>query len=175
MKKILILVLLVLFCSGSVFGGEFKDILKKAEQGDVVAQYNLGQMYLYGQGTTQNFKQAIYWYTKAAKQGLADYQYNLGVMYNTGQGVTKNSKQAVYWYKKSAEQGDADAQYNLGVMYYNGHGVLKNDKKAYIWLSLAAAQGHKDAAKNRDITAKKLTPQQLAEAQELAAQMQKKN
>jgi hypothetical protein len=44
MKKILILILLVLFCSGSVFGG-FKDTLKKTEQGDVDSQWNVALMY----------------------------------------------------------------------------------------------------------------------------------
>ena len=34
MKKILILVLLILFCSGSAFGGEFEETLKKVEQDD---------------------------------------------------------------------------------------------------------------------------------------------
>ena len=37
MKKLLILVLLILFCSGSAFGGEFEETLKKAKQGDAKA------------------------------------------------------------------------------------------------------------------------------------------
>ena len=56
----------------------------------------------------------------------------------------------------------------------DGKGVTPNYKKAYVWLSLAAAHGGKDSIKNRDITAKILTPQQLSEAQELVAQMQEK-
>ena len=174
MKKILILVLLIFFCAGSAFCGEFEDTLKNAEQGDVIAQYNLGSMYDNGKGTTQNYKQAFYWYKKSAEQGNAYAQYNIADMYKNGEGTTQNYKQAFYWYKKSAEQGNAYAQYNLGVMYYNGEGITQNYKQAYIWGSLASAQGHKEAPKFRDTMAKKLTPQQLAEAQKLAAQMQEK-
>ena len=51
-------------------------------------------MYDNGQGVTQDYKQAVYWFEKAATQGLAKAQYNLGLMYSNGQGVTQNYKQA---------------------------------------------------------------------------------
>jgi len=69
MKKFLMFVLLILCFSGPVFCGEFEDTLKKAEQGNAFAQYNLGWMYANGQGVTQDYKQAVGWYTKAAGQG----------------------------------------------------------------------------------------------------------
>jgi len=147
---------------------------KAAEQGFASARFNLGLMYDKGQGVTQDYKQAVYWYTKAAEQGYASAQYNLGGAYAKGQGVAQDYKQAVHWWSKAAEQGDASAQYNLGLMYYDGKGITQNFKLAYVWESLAAAQGHESAIKNRDITAKKLSPQQLTEAQDLAAQIQKK-
>jgi len=59
MKRLLILILFILFCSGSVFGGEFEDTLIKAEQGDIIAQGNLGFMYDIGQGVIQDHKQAV--------------------------------------------------------------------------------------------------------------------
>ncbi len=40
-----------------------------ANQGDSWAQYNLGDMYLAGQGATANQKQACFWFNQAAKQG----------------------------------------------------------------------------------------------------------
>jgi len=149
-------------------------LTKAAEQGFSDAQFNLGLRYNEGQGVAQDYKQAMYWWQKAAEQGHAEAQYNLGWMYDNGQGVTKNHKKAVYWWKKAAEEGDISAQYNLSVMYYNGRGVTQNFKLAYVWESLAASQGHEKATINRDITAKELTPQQLSEAQDLAAQIQYK-
>jgi len=147
---------------------------KAAEQGDAKAQYNLGIRYENGKGVSQDYKQALYWYKKAAEQGDANAQFNLGVKYAKGEGVPQDYKQAIYWYTKAAEQGDAEAQYGLGGMYYMGEGATQNYKLAYVWESLAAAQGLKSAIWNRDIVVKKLTPQQLAEAQELAAEIQNK-
>ena len=73
---------------------------------------------------------------------------------------------------KKAEQGDAGAQYSLGFMYNDGEGVPQDYKFAYAWSSLAAAQGDQNAIKNREIIAKYLTPQQLIEAQDIAAKIQ---
>ena len=133
MKKSLIFVLLVLFCSGSVFGEAlsldmfdnitFEDTLKKAEQGDAIAQQNLGVMYSNGGKITQNYQKAVYWFKKAAEQGGVGAQYFLALMYRQGQGVTQDDKQSFFWFKKAAEQGDAISQNNLGLMYSNGKGT----------------------------------------------------
>jgi hypothetical protein len=145
---------------------------RAAEQGDTEAQFNLGKMHAKGQGVPQDYKHAIHWYKKAAAKGYAKAQNDLGLMYYDGQGVAQDYKQAAYWLTKAAEQGNSSGQYNLGVMYANGLGVTQNYKFAYLWFSLSAAQGDESAIKNRDITAKKLTPQQLSEAQDLAAKIQ---
>lgn len=42
---------------------------KAAEQGNAIAQYNLGVCYQYGNGVPKNQAEAINWYKKAAKQG----------------------------------------------------------------------------------------------------------
>lgn len=43
--------------------------MKAAEQGDSVAQYNVGQSYLQGDGVGQDFTEAARWYRRAAEQG----------------------------------------------------------------------------------------------------------
>jgi TPR repeat protein len=90
-------------------------------------------------------------------------------MYYNGAGVPKNDAEAVKWYRRAADQGMADAQYNLGVMYVSGAGVPKNDAEAYFWWNLAAAQGNENAKTNRDIVEKKMTREQIAEAQRRSA------
>lgn len=129
---------------------EFAEVL--AEQGYVLAQYKLGQMYLYGDGVTQDYKQAAEWFKKAAEQGHPYGQYYLGIMYLKGLGVTQNYTEAEQWFnkaavglKKAADQGDADAQYKLGLMYTRGQGVTQDFKKAYMWFSKAAAGGQPEA------------------------------
>jgi TPR repeat protein len=54
------------------------------------------------------------------------------------------------------------------VMYARGQGVLQDSVKAHMWFNLAAAKGDADGAHNRDSLAKRMTPQQIAEAQKMA-------
>jgi len=45
------------------------ELRKAAEQGYAAAQYNLGVMYEYGRGVSQDYGEALIWYRKAAEQG----------------------------------------------------------------------------------------------------------
>ena len=58
-----------------------------AEQGDALAQFNLGTMYHHGQGLPQDYAQSMSWYRKAADQGHSKAQNNIGLMYDQGKGV----------------------------------------------------------------------------------------
>jgi hypothetical protein len=159
--------------------GDFAIALREwtplAEQGDAVAQYNLGQMYHNGDGVPQDYKTAVKWYTLAAEQGNADAQNNLGLMYDKGDGVPQDYKTAVKWYTLAAEQGDAYAQSNLGLMYANGDGVLQDYVYAHMWFNIAASSGHKNASKTRDIVAERMTPADISTAQDLARECARKN
>jgi TPR repeat protein len=57
-----------------------------ADQGDAQAQYNVGEMYQYGQGVPHDNAIAMNWYQKAAAQGYARAQHHIGFMYHFGQG-----------------------------------------------------------------------------------------
>jgi uncharacterized protein len=128
----------------------------------------VGAYYELGQGTPQDYSEAMRWYRKAADRGLASAQTSIGMMYNYGNGVPIDYAEAARWYRKAADQGESRAQRDLGNMYSVGHGVLRDYVKAHMWLNLAAAQGAPDAAANRDYLAKLMTRAQLAEAQLLA-------
>jgi len=148
----------------------FKWFTMSAEQGDAEAQNELGMMYshFHGQDVPQDYKEAVKWYTKAANQGLAVAQFRLSLRYYLGQGVTQNYKETVKWCFSAAEQGYADAQNNMGVMYERGEGVPQNYVQAYKWYNLASAQGAENAKENRDILGNRMTPAQIAEAQQLS-------
>ena len=111
---------------------------------------------------------------KKAAAGDAEAQTTLGERYHKGRGVRKNHKEAVKWYHKAAEQGDAAGQYNLGLMYRIGRGVPKDYVAAYAWYRLAAYSGMKEGSRSREIIAKEMTPEQIAEAQELSKELLKK-
>ena len=142
-----------------------------AEHGDAKAQLDLGNLYYLGEGTPQDYAEAAKWYRLAAEQGDAPAQNNLGVMHDEGEGVPQDDREAVKWYRKAAEQGNASAQYNLGVMYDLGEGVPKDWVKAYAWLSLSAAQGKDNAARGKDLLGPRMTAEQMAEGQKLAAEL----
>ncbi len=60
-------------------------------------------------------------------------------------------------------------------MYSNGEGVIQDYVRAHMWFNLSASQGNKNAKKNREKVTKKMTPAQIAEAQKMARDCEKKN
>ena len=79
------------------------------------------------------------------------------------------------WFRLAASEGDAPAQFNLGVMYAEGRGVPQDYVSAHMWFNLAAAHfpasdvpNHELAVRNRSLVAKKMTREQISEAQNLA-------
>lgn len=52
-----------------------------AERGDAVAQYQLGTMYLNGEGTRQNAAEATKWFRLAADQCDPRAQLSIGISY----------------------------------------------------------------------------------------------
>lgn len=103
-----------------------------------------------------------------AQKGDANAQFMLGKMYWLGQGAPKDFTEAARWIRLAAEQGLADAQHSLGIMYGYGEGVLEDLVYAYMWSNLASAQGKGEAMITRPVFAKKMTREQIAEAQRLS-------
>lgn len=145
-----------------------------AEQGDALAQYNLGLLYRKGRGVPQDDVQARQWYAKAAAQGQAKAQYHLGTLYFNGEGGPKDYQQALRWFRLAADQGEALAQTKIAIMYDDGQGVPHDLVQAYKWYSLAATNGDKPAPILRDLLAKQMTPAQIATAQKLASEWKPK-
>jgi TPR repeat protein len=100
--------------------------------------------------------------------------------------VPQDYAEAVRWYRKAAEQGLASAQFDLGLMYASGQGVPQDYVLAHMWLNLSASNSRGDqslqtaAAINerriqaRDEVARKMTPDQIAEAQRHAREWKPK-
>lgn len=121
---------------------------RRAEKGDVLAQFQLGNLYYTGKDMAKDWEQAVSWHRKAAEQGHAKAQYYMGVYYMTGEGVAKDEVQAVFWFRKAAEQGDSEAQADLGFCYASGSGVAKDEVEALKWTRKAAEQGNPAAQYN---------------------------
>ena len=119
---LLVLTFLFLFSGSSVvFGDDFTDgvdayqkqdyktahklWLLLAEQGHAQAQFNLGMMYVTGQGVPQDDHAAVTWYRRAAEQGSARAQNNLGLMYDHGLGVPQDYVLAHMWFNLAGSNG----------------------------------------------------------------------
>ena len=123
MKKYLLLPLALAVISVVGVDAQVPDLEEMrvlAEQGDAIAQYNLGFMSASGRGVPEDDVEAVRWYRLAADQGYAIAQYNLGLMYYNGDGVPEDDVEGVRWVRLAAEQGLAPAQYGLGFMYESG-------------------------------------------------------
>ena len=130
--------------SVSAMALDFNQTQRLANQGDVIAQFNLGNAYYQGEGVRQDYAQARQWYQKSANQGDVIAQYNLGVMYDKGKGVRQDYAKSFEWYQKSANQGDASAQFNLGNAYYQGEGVRQNEATAKEFFGKSCDNGNQD-------------------------------
>jgi len=84
-----------------------------AEDGDALAQHNLGVMYQKGIGVAKDRDEAMRWYRRAAEAGVASSQYNLGLMYESGKGAARNPAEARKWFELAAAQGHAKARRRL--------------------------------------------------------------
>ena len=121
----------------------YAEIAEDAEAGDAKAQYELGNMFYYGnKGVPQNHELAMAWYRRAADQGNTDAQFSIGQMYAIGFGVPKNMSEALKWYQKAGENGNLNAQLKLAWYYYNN---VQNYPEAVKWFHKAAEQGDTDA------------------------------
>ncbi len=94
----------------SAFAASLEEALERAKQGDIDAQFVLGNSYYNGEGVKQNYAEAAKWYRQAAEQGDGISQYNLGVLYTNGDGVQQDLTEAVKWFRMAAQNGDENAQ-----------------------------------------------------------------
>jgi len=141
---------------------------QSAEQGNTLAQYDLGVMYANGEGVAQDYAEASRWYRLAAERGNVRAQSNLGVLYDKGQGVERNHAEAVKWFRLAAEQGNAPAQYNLALAYAKGQGIAQDYVEALKWFRLAEAGGYAGEAVFRGILEDGMSHADVAEAERRA-------
>lgn len=138
------------------------ELLRRAEQGDANAQYQIGERWRQinfdkfikgaipvGEAYLDepNLTKSAEWFQKAAMQGHPKAQHQLGVYNQFGIGVEKDVLKAIDWHQKSAAQDNIEAMASLGDIYGAGDvGVPKNTSIAIQWYSKAAERGHELSA-----------------------------
>ena len=131
MKKILFLILFSIF-TFSVSANEIDKLTKLADNGDPIAQNNLGHYYLYLSDDNPDDKElldkAIYYLNAAAEQEQVNAMTTVGWTYFTGEhGAPKDNEQAIYWNQRASDLGFTIASYNMGFFYYSGLAGLDQD------------------------------------------------
>jgi len=109
---------------------------KAAKQGNIQAQFLLGQFYDEGQGGDKNPQKAEQFYLAAAMSGHGEAAFKLGYMFENA--LEPDYDRAGLWYKQAAMLGHSSAFFPLGRLYYQGLGVAQNYAEAYRWFEKAA-------------------------------------
>ncbi len=150
------------------------------------AQLKLADMYLKGEGDTQNIEKGVGILKQAATAGNLEAAYRLGQLYANGVGsdamvqtilgndasfnptkeLPQDYAKAFVWYLQAAEQGSAKAQSALGMLYHAGNGVKEDNVIAYKLETLALAMGFEEAKPLQDQVVDQLTLDQLTDVQQ---------
>ncbi len=149
--------------------------LDRAMKGDALAQYCVAKSYLPAVGSKddpnhacRNEEEADKWFEKASKQGLPDAQFFLGLSLL----IRGDAVQGAALHRKAAESGHALSMYYFGQALERGDGVPKNEVSALMWLTLATVEQstfRASVATSRDNLAKRLSREEVVEAQKLSS------
>ncbi len=118
--------------------GELDGLKIAAENGDPVAQNNLGVRYLTGDGVPKDTTEAVRLYTAAAEQGAVQSQSNLANLFWSGRTVERDAAKSVFWARKAAEQGSKSVLFILARAHETGEGAEKDLRKAVEWYTRSA-------------------------------------
>ena len=69
-----------------------------------------------------------------------------------------------------AEAGSSVCQYYLGIMFLEGKGALQDFSQAHMWFNIASSRGHDKAHKLLEKVTRRMSAEQVAEAQKEARQ-----
>ncbi len=117
----------------------YKHLVKR---GNTKAMYELGKMYLSGDGVEKHYKAAYALFSKAAHDGYARAFGKMALMHHKGLGRPANVRNAYMLYRKAADAGVVQGYYGVGYMLYKGLGVRQDYAKAVEYLKKGADKNH---------------------------------
>lgn len=113
-------------------------IAAQAQNGDIAAQYKLGEALWHGNGIDQNKEKAMQFMLSAAIKGHAGAKAMLAVIHRY---KLPNDALAFMWTLQAATAGDVYSQAYMGSMYFEGEIVTQDYDLAYKWFTKAVASG----------------------------------
>ncbi len=118
---------------------------KSAEQNYKSAFFNLGELYINGEGVTKDLKKAVEYYILGANHNSLDCIYNLACCYFSGEGVDEDKEKAFSLFEKASALNDPFAKYELYKCYINGWGTEIDEKQALKALNEAVKLKHPES------------------------------
>jgi len=124
---------------------------QKAENGDGIAAFVLGESYRRGYGVKSNAATGFQWYEYGSKlRNNALCLYGLGLCYSVGNNVTRDWERAGDYFikaffsiEKLANENEPHAQSCLGSYYHHNYGnIPRNYERAEYWYKKSAEQGY---------------------------------
>jgi TPR repeat protein len=116
----------------------FDHLTKAAELGDAESYYQLGCMYMTGEGVEKDEENAVYHYEKAAIGGHPDARHNLACY----EGRNGNIERAVKHFIIAANLGDEESMKALW-LHYSAGDITKEDLEATLRTHQAAVDAMK--------------------------------
>ena len=124
-----------------IFFGLYEDVLKLAEDGDIFAQNELADMYLYGHGIEEDEEEGVKWLKKSAEVGYWRAMIKLADCYSDGIGVSQDKLKAIDLYKRVYELGSGEAANKIGLIYVYDENQ-NNSEEAVKWYRKGFEKGH---------------------------------
>lgn len=119
-----------------------KNLVTKAEQGDVDAMVMVGDCYNRGLHTEKDDQEAHRYYKMAADKGHVQANLMVAIDLLNGIGTSKDKKAGTKYLQIAADGGAAFGQYLLAFMYKIGEiGLFGREQKAMKYFEMAAKQG----------------------------------
>lgn len=123
-----------------------KHLQAAAAKGIGLAEYQLGDRYLKGNGVRQDIPKGVALLESAADKGVSAAMNELGVLYIDGKYVPKDEQRGVAYYRQAVEHGNRYAAYNLGRAYWFGaHGQPVDYTQAFRLFRHSAEMEDEDA------------------------------
>jgi len=120
---------------------QFAALLKAADAGNAVAQYDLAMRYQYGSGTDRDPDKALKYFLLSADQGNAKAAFAVSTILFDGQDVAADPQRALLYLRKSAAAGDHMAEHNLALWYQNKSRDRDRFEQAFAFMTKAASSG----------------------------------
>lgn len=134
---------------------EHLELFQKAEDGDSVAQYSLGEAYADKKSTFKNHEKAFEWFLKSAENGHVKGMLRVAALYYVGLGCGgRDTYKEQYWYRQAMEAGSSVAILKLAEALDHGYldhgriGKTESEKQEALELYKKASElGYADASR----------------------------